>query len=770
MWLHHRWVRWPLLAILLLSPPAPAQQLPGTQSLTRQGDLAEQMVEGIRGFLLRETEASIDRRQARWNRDFSSREAYEKSVAANRERFARLIGLIDPRTPDTTPGLEVEVGADPVVASGPGYRVYAVRWPVLEGVEGEGLLLEPTAAPLARVVALPDADWTPEMLAGLVPGVPPEAQFARRLAENGCLVLVPVLIDRADTWSGNPEFSILTNEPHREFIYRMAYEVGRHIIGYEVQKVLAAVDGFAHARPQRPIGVVGYGEGGLLAFYSAARDTRINAALVSGYFASRQEIWKEPIYRNVWGLLTEFGDAGLASLVAPRALVVEASRAPEIPGPPPADGRRNSAAPGRLTTPRPEAVQREFERAKPFFAKLDAGEKLSLVVNGQGNPGSEPALREFLRSLGATSGLRPSGPAPLDRRRNFDPSSRLHRQLTQLIDFTQEAVRDSDYVRQKFWAKADASSVDNWNKSKQFYRDYFWEEVIGRFPDPSEPMVARTRLIYDEVNWTGYEVLLPVWPDVDAYGILLLPKDLKPGERRPVIVCQHGLEGRPQDLVKPSTPSALRAYHQVAAVLADHGFVVFCPQNPYLGGEKFRSLLRIAHPIKRSLYSVILGQHQRILEWLASQPFVDPKRIAFYGLSYGGKTAVRVPPLLEGYSLSICSGDFNQWVWKVSRYDSPLSYIYSPEYDMLEFDFGNTFNYGDLGNLMAPRPFMVERGHTDGVGTDEWVAYEYARVRRHYDLLGIPERTRIEFFSGPHTIHGVGTFEFLYRFLNLPDR
>ena len=60
---------------------------------------------------------------------------------------------------------------------------------------------------------------------------------------------------------------------------------------------------------------------------------------------------------------------------------------------------------------------------------------------------------------------------------------------------------------------------------------------------------------------------------------------------------------------------------------------------------------------------------------------------------------------------------------------------------------------------------MVERGHNDGVGIDEWVAYEYAKVRRFYALLGIPDRTAIEFFQGPHTIHGVGTFEFLDKHL-----
>ena len=57
--------------------------------------------------------------------------------------------------------------------------------------------------------------------------------------------------------------------------------------------------------------------------------------------------------------------------------------------------------------------------------------------------------------------------------------------------------------------------------------------------------------------------------------------------------------------------------------------------------------------------------------------------------------------------------------------------------------------------------FMVERGHDDGCGTDAMVNYEYAKVRRLYAKLGLVERTTIEHFDGPHTIHGVGTFAFL---------
>ncbi|HWI57242.1 MAG TPA: prolyl oligopeptidase family serine peptidase, partial [Bacillota bacterium] len=202
-----------------------------------------------------------------------------------------------------------------------------------------------------------------------------------------------------------------------------------------------------------------------------------------------------------------------------------------------------------------------------------------------------------------------------------------------------------------------------------------------------------------------------------------------------------------------------------AARLAEQGFIVFAPHNPYRGGDTFRQLQRKANPLKQSLFSLIIAQHDRILEWLAGLPFVDAKRIGFYGLSYGGKTAMRVPAVLEGYALSICSGDFNDWVRKNVSLEFPASYLFSGEYEMPEWNLGATFNYAEMAALIAPRPFMVERGRQDGVGLDEWVASEYARVSRLYEALGIADRTAIEFFDGPHTINGVGSFQFLRQHL-----
>ena len=675
----------------------------------------------------------------------------------------KMIGVVDRR--EVVEMHLVETVSQPaLVGEGTGYKVFAVRWNVLRGVEGEGLLLEPDGEATANVVALPDCDWTPEMLVGLTPGVPEGAQFARRMAENGVCVLVPLLMNRRETHSGNPEIR-MTNQPHREFIYRAAYELGRHIIGYEVQKVLAAVDWFGHSKPNLPVGVVGYGEGGLIAFYAAAADTLIDAVGVSGYFQWREGLWREPIYRNVWGLLCEFGDAEIASLIAPRALVIETCPHPEVDGPPTVSADRGGgAAPGALTTPRLESVESEFECAQQLTAPLQPATSLTLVKSDQ--TGSDGLLTAVLEGLSLGNRLRPAASPPAQVRQSFESDERLKRQYEQLVEDTQYLMREAEFRRVEFWSKADASSVEGWERSSRWYREYLWDEVIGRSPAATLPVNPRTRRIYETPKFTGYEVVLDVYPDVFAYGILLVPKDIQADDRRPVVVCQHGLEGRPQDVANPEVDH--EAYHQYACRLAERGFVTYAPQNPYIGGDDFRVLVRQGHPLKQSLYSIIVCQHERTLEWLSALSFVDPARIAFYGLSYGGKAAMRIPSLLEGYCLSICSADYNEWIWKNVSTRHRYSYMFTGEYDMFEFDLGNTFNYAELSWLICPRPFMVERGHHDGVAPDEWVAYEYAKTQRHYDLLGIGARTEMEVFNGPHTINGVGTFEFLHRHLNWP--
>src|SRR5688500_17366678 len=121
----------------------------------------------------------------------------------------------------------------------------------------------------------------------------------------------------------------------------------RHVIGYEVQKVVA---GITAGSTRGNVCVAGYGEGGLIALHVAALDTRVGSVMVSGSFGPRDHLWREPIYRNLFGYVREFGDAELAALIAPRKVVVEFAKAPQVNGPPSAQSGRSGAAPGVIRT------------------------------------------------------------------------------------------------------------------------------------------------------------------------------------------------------------------------------------------------------------------------------------------------------------------------------------------------------------------------------------------------------------------------------------
>ncbi len=795
--------------------------LPNTQPLTWDDDLADRMMDGLHRFVERKIEHAVANRQQFWKRDTSSPEAYEKSIAPNRERLKKLIGLVDQRVPGQMEVVSVLNEGDGQVGTVQSQRarknkdaavtVFRVRWPVMDGVTAEGLLLRPgdgkwveikgtqflrryEAPVVGAVVAIPDADQTPEQIAGVAEGKesdPPATNFAQHLAENGFLVLVPTLISRSDRHSGSGLVAF-TNQPHREWIWRQAFHMGRHIIGLEVQKVLAGAEWLrSQLEPNQKVAVAGYGEGGLLALMSAAVEPRIDACLTSGYFEPHARPWDEPIYRHVWSLHREFGDAELATLVAPRPLVVHDASFPKVDGPPAAKpGRRGGAAIGKLETPDTKSVTDEFQRIASLLP--EGFQQRALVIDKKSRSAddepphgaTEAALEKLSGFMGAKYVFEPHEGgqflASSGIIHEYDLAERQRRQVLELERFIQRLVRESDHTRDKFFsvtalaqqAKAEAAkdpmnrvtTSAKFSESTARFREYFRDEVLGKFDDPLLPFNARSRKIYDKEKWVGYDVVLDVFPDVFAWGVLLLPKDLKPGEKRPVVVCQHGRNGVPKVVIENDE----KAYHDYAAKLAERGFIVFAPHNPYRGEDKYRFLSRKANCVKASLFSFILAQHEQILNWLSSLPQVDPDRIAFYGLSYGGETAVRIPPLLDRYCLSICSADFNDWARKVCSTDAKYSFMFTVEWEMPYFDMGSTFNYAEMVALLAPRPFMVERGHWDGVAPDEWVAYEYAKVRRLYDTLGLGDRTDIEFFDGLHEINSKGTFEFLYKHLKWP--
>ena len=675
-----------------------ANPLKGTSALNWEGDIASKLVDTADAFLLKKIDQAVAKRNA------ETKARNDITLPQERKKLKHIIGVRDERAK----GSEILTGR--IIHEVPEYSIKNFQLQAFGGVSVEGLLIEPENAEFTTIY-IPD----PENFA--------KTTRPQTLAANGHRVFVPVLIDR------KTKHRKITN---REFLYRSAFELGRHLIGYEVQKVSAIID--ALGDKNKGIGVAGDGEGGLIAFYAAAVDERIKRAWIIGHFGKRERVWDEPAYRNIFGLLNHFGDAEVAKIIQPRVLVIDPTQAPEIIVP-----RGTGGKPGKVPSFSQDQVLSEIKRAG-----LRPGD-ISTYMDQ--NVKIHEAIELPIKELGNV------------QERAFNEIDRHNQQL----------LNQSAETRRNYFSKLDTSSIEKFQASIEPYRKKFALEVIGQFDNGLVPANPRTRLISETEKVLTYEVVLDVFggdQGLFAYGILVIPKDIKEGEKRPVVVCQHGLEGRPQSTIGEKDHHYYKAF---TTELAKLGFVTFAPQNIYIFQDRFRALQFKANAIGKTLFSLMVPQHQQITDWLGSLEFVDKERIGFYGLSYGGKSAMRIPPLVSNYCLSICSADFNEWVWKNASTRSRYSYVWSGEYEIFEWDLGSTFNYAEMAALIAPRPFMVERGHFDGVAPDETVAYEFAKVRNLYSAkLGIGDKTKIEWFVGPHTINGKETFEFLRQHLNWP--
>ena len=140
--------------------------------------------------------------------------------------------------------------------------------------------------------------------------------------------------------------------------------------------------------------------------------------------------------------------------------------------------------------------------------------------------------------------------------------------------------------------------------------------------------------------------MLDVWPGRVRVGRARGAQGHRPGERRPVVVCQHGRNGVPRDTIDGNMPPTTISGRRwpSAASSSSRRTICIAARTATAGSA--------ARPTRSSatLFSFIIAQHDQILRWLGTLPFVDADRIAFYGLSYGGETAVRVPAILEKYA------------------------------------------------------------------------------------------------------------------------
>jgi hypothetical protein len=522
-----------------------AQQLPGTKPIEWTENYFERNNRLITEFLDKKIAESELLREKYWNRDFSDSDAYQNSVSKNRERLKFITGVRDPRVGFDSPELICTLNQSAMVAENETHSVFAVRWNVFDDFSAEGFLIKPKSENITKtIIHLPQAGITPEELLTGKDEVLQKNWFTPPSKEEQ--MIIPFIVSR--NWGQYKRVQL----PYREFIYRQAYQLGRHIIGYEIQEVLALVD-WLKKTPEMKIRVQGQGDGGLSALYSAAVDTRIDEAIVVDYFEKRDRLCDEPIDRNVFGLLNEFGDAEIATLICPRKLRIASYNAPELmlPFNDPWHSKYGGA-PGKLKKLNPETVKAEVERAKKIVAPLNVDWiKVTEIEKETSSSVKFSVAQNILNE---------------------------QRIVKQLENHTQRLLKESVLTRREFWEKLNTSSPQKIAETIEWYRNYFSKNVVGEFEESLLPINPRTRLLKDCETYTIYEVELDVYEGLTAFGFLLIPKTLQEGQKLPAVVGQHGLEVDAKEHIIEFDPKGNMQYAMITK-LCNGGYVTFAPQG-----------------------------------------------------------------------------------------------------------------------------------------------------------------------------------------------
>jgi len=167
----------------------------------------------------------------------------------------------------------------------------------------------------------------------------------------------------------------------------------------------------------------------------------------------------------------------------------------------------------------------------------------------------------------------------------------------------------------------------------------------------------------------------------------------------------------PEDTITRTRNRVATVITSIAARLAEQGFIVYRAAQSVSRQDKFSRATRKANPLGLSLFSFIIAQHEVATDWL--RRFHSSIRSASHlGLSYGGKTRCACRQSWSGIVFQFARL-LNEWVRSASR-RSPLQLHVHREYECRSGTSATRSTYAEMASLIAPRPFMVERGHDDG--------------------------------------------------------
>ena len=307
--------------------------------------------------------------------------------------------------------------------------------------------------------------------------------------------------------------------------------------------------------------------------------------------------------------------------------------------------------------------------------------------------------------------------------------------------------------------KPDFSSPEKYKKSLVSYC-----KTVGDFfgyppPKAKEGKITKFVKVGEDVNCTVYRVWVEVCDGLHAYGIYMVPKNLK--GKAPMIIAQHGGGGNPESITDIGTRIN---YHSFGPEAVKRGYIVWAPalamnssyaKDPEVPGA-YRELLD--KKLKFAGTSIIGVEIQKIIEsaraLMNERPEIDAKRVGMTGLSWGG--------FFTMYTTALCP---------FIKAAAPASYFQDSEVELKKAVADNSkvpperLIFSGIGHfqaigLICPRPCMVQLGQNDGLFNMEEAKKEAERSAEFYKKLGIGDKFEFNTHKGGHEFEIESIFRF----------
>ncbi|HEY2932537.1 MAG TPA: alpha/beta hydrolase family protein [Acidobacteriota bacterium] len=303
------------------------------------------------------------------------------------------------------------------------------------------------------------------------------------------------------------------------------------------------------------------------------------------------------------------------------------------------------------------------------------------------------------------------------------------------------------------------------------------------------PVAARPQLIRrtDRGDYVEEYLTFQTTPDLRVPAFVLVPKGVKLPAPGIVALHCHGafyLWGKEKIVESDDEHPELKAFKQqayqgksIATELARRGYVVITTDMFYWGerrmildedppafkkhpvtmtSEEVRAFNRRSQEneslVARSLFAagitwpgVILWDDIRALDYLASRPEVDSKRLGCVGLSVGGYRSFLLAALDERIKAAVDVGWMTSYASQIHHqviHTIGLTFHLVGLYRFLDFP--------DLAALIAPRAMMVINGSRDGLFALDGVKAAFEKIERCYAKAAFSERQRCRLFDAPH--------------------